>query len=191
MESDNLILENLNLIHFVIKRMGLSHRHDYYYDIGLIGLIRAARQFDESKGYLFSTYASRTIQNEICVDMRRNRSEKRKANFNTISLDTPIYKNSDGDEILLIDAIPSDENIEEKILEKEQMDQLKKAISTLTDREKEILNYYIIHDMTQKEIAEKMNFTQSYISRRLQIIVKKLKEKLVKNENNKWKTMIM
>lgn len=178
MENDNLILENLNLIHFVIKKMELGDKHDYYYDIGLMALIRAARQFDESKGYTFSTYATMAIQNEICYDMRRNNSDKRKANLNTISLDAPAYQDGEDNEITLMEMIPDDIDIEEVLIEKERIQMLRKAITTLTAREQEILKYYIIYDMTQAEIAKQMGYSQSYISRMFQIIVRKLRYRM-------------
>lgn len=178
MESDKLILDNLNLIYFVLQKMGLYNEREYYYDIGLIALVRAARQFDESKGYTFTTYATMAIRNEICVDMRRAKADKRKANFNTVSLDSVIYQNKEGDDITLMDTISSDINIEEELIEKERMKTLKNAITTLTIKERKVLKYYLMYDMSQRQIAEKIGCTQAHISRIYQRIIKKLQEKM-------------
>ena len=178
MESNRLILDNLNLIYFTIQKMGLYDRHEYYYDIGLMGLIKAARQFDESKGYTFSTYAGTIIHNEILADIKSNTYDKRKANLNAISLDSPAYPDNEDGEITLIETIPSNVDIEKGLIKKEQIQMLRKAIATLTDKEKLILKYYIYDDKTQKEIAEIMGHTQSYISRLFQIIIRKLRYRM-------------
>lgn len=180
--NEKLVLDNLKLIYFVINRMQLFDKADYYYDVGLIALIRAAHAFDEGKGYSFSTFATTAIQNEILKDIRVNNADKRKANFNTISLETPV---SDEDpDSLLIDLIPSDVDVEKEVIEKMQKEAMYKAIEQLTFNEKAIIKYYIKYDLTQKEIAAITGHSQAYVSRKLQTIVIKLRK--IIGRSKKW-----
>ena len=87
---DDLILDNVSLIYYVLKKMNLYKNADEYYDIGMIGLIKAADTFNESKGYTFSTYGISCIRSELLGYIRRQNSNKRKANYNTISLEMKI-----------------------------------------------------------------------------------------------------
>lgn len=185
MNRDDLVLDNLNLIYFVIKQMGLCDYNEYYYDVGLIALIQAAKHFDETKGYTFSTFATAAIRNEFCKDAKMRNRYKRRSNFNTISLDIPIGE--EDDDGTLMDLIPSDVNVEQEVIDKIQREEVREAIkSILTNKEKEILKYYLGQDLTQKEVAAKLGHSQAYISRRLQMIADKLKRYLKNGRRKKW-----
>ena len=173
---DELILNNLKLIYIVLKQMGIYHLRDEYYDLGLIGLVKAADTYDSKQGYTFSAYASRCIFNEISQNIRRESSNKRKANSNTISLETVLI--DDGKEVTLLDTIPSNYDLEEDILKKEQKELLRKALPKLRDSERELLvSYYCMEGKAkQKVLAEKIGVTQASISRKLKRIINKLKK---------------
>ena len=175
MNRDDLVLDNINLIYFVITQLGLMDQKELYYDSGIIALVRAAKEFDESKGYAFSTFAITAIRNEIYKDIRVNNTDKRRANFNAVSLNTPINIEDDSE---LMDLIPSRVNVEEEVMRKIDMENVRKYISRLTAKEQQILYMYIEKELTQKEIAQVLGTTQSYISRRLQIIIEKLRKYL-------------
>lgn len=179
---DQLILDNLNLIYFVIKQMGLYQEREYYYDIGLIGLIQAADKYEQDKGSVFSTYAVYSIRNAILLDIRSNNTNKRKANQGIISLDTVIM--SDNTDVTLADVIPDGFNLEQYIIEKERMALAKQAISSLTADEQKILRLYYFKNINQKDIAKITNSTQVNVCRKLKKIIKKLQE-IVKYKKGK------
>lgn len=173
---DDLILNNLNLIYFVLKQLGLYEEHEEYYDIGLIGLVKAADDYDSSRGFTFTTLAIKYIRNEILTEIRRNNATPRKANLNTISLESTILNDSDGKEILLIDMIPSDFDMDEYLIKKEAMDALRKAFNLLSEKEQYILKqYYGSANARQTTIADEFHTTQSAISRKIKTIIKKLR----------------
>ena len=174
--NDDLILNNLNLIYFVLKQMGLYKEHERYYDTGLLGLVKAAKNFDPDKGNKFATVAVKYIEREILVDIIQSKRLKRKSNNNTISLDSVIYEDESGEGIFLIDMIPSEFNLEEYIIKKTDIELLRKAILTLDIKERALLRYcYGPVKYTQSEIAKIYNTTQSNISRRLKHIIAKLR----------------
>lgn len=175
--KDELILNNVNLIYMVLKQMGLYDQSDYYYDVGLIGLVKAANTYDDGKGYTFTTYASTIIRNQIRLEIRRDNSNKRKANMNALSLDAPIYTNEQGDEITLIDSISSGFNIEDYLIQKEQLNEMREAISKLSVRERLLLVYYF-DGMNQKDIAKIFHVSQAWVSRMIQNIIKKVQKEL-------------
>lgn len=175
MNRDDLVLDNINLIYFVIQKMGLLDKKEIYYDSGIIALVRAAQEFDESKGYNFSTFATTAIYNEICKDIKASKTDKRKANYNTLSLDMEIGEEEDA---TLLDLIPSNVDVEKEVIRKIQREEVYKAIQTLTNKEKQILKYYVEGNLNQGEIARILGNSQAYVSRRLQIIAEKLRKKI-------------
>lgn len=176
MDKDELIVNNVNLVYFVLQKMNLYHMSDYYYDIGLIGLVKAAHEFDSSKGYKFSSFATMCIRNAIIMDIRKENKYKRTADREAISLEDPIANSSkNGKEQFLIDIIPSDFDMEEYITTKEEIVMLNKAVLTLKQDEQNIFNYYYRDGMTQPAIAKILNMTQANVSRKLKKIVKKLR----------------
>ena len=169
-KKENLILDNINLIYFILGKMNLYDKRDYFYDIGLIGLVKAANDFDENKGYKFSTYAGNCIKNELLVFIRKEKTNKRKANYNAISLDTPIYSNGKDDEITLVDTLQSGNgDIEEELIKQEEKELLYKSLTKLKEKELLVINYsYGLNgykELTQKEIATKLNISQAQVSR--------------------------
>lgn len=167
-DKDKLILENINLIYYVLKQYGLYKKKDEYYDICMIGLCKAANFFDESKGYTFCTYGVSCIRSELLGYLRKENNNKRKANYNTISLDTAVYEN-DSKEITLLDTLSSDTNIEEELIQKEEMETLDKALNILEEREYVVISYMFgvngYDKINQFEIAKKLGVKQATVSR--------------------------
>lgn len=166
---DDLILDNVNLIYYVLKKMNLYKNADEYYDIGMIGLIKAVDTFDESKGYTFSTYGICCIRSELLGYIRRQNSNKRKANYNTISLEMTIYQENDDREINLIDTLSSKVNIEEEIIVNEEKELLEEALKILNDKELLVISYMFgingYDEIKQKDIATKLGMQQGSVSR--------------------------
>lgn len=166
---DDLILDNVNLIYYVLKKMNLYKNADEYYDICMIGLIKAANTFDESKGYTFSTYGISCIRSELLGYLRRQNSSKRKANYNTVSLEMSVYKENDGKEITLLDTLPSNDNVEEEIIVNEEKELLIEALSILDDKELLVISYMFgingYDEIKQKDIATILGMQQGSVSR--------------------------
>ena len=183
---DDLILDNVNLIYYVLKKMNLYKNADEYYDICMIGLCKAANFFDESKGYTFSTYGISCIKSELSGYLRRQNSSKRKANYNTISLDTIVYEN-DSKEITLLDTLSSDTNIEEELIQKEEMETLDKALNILEEREYIVISYMFgvngYDKINQFEIAKKIGVKQATVSRIGKKAIRKMRYYLKKTTN--------
>lgn len=167
-DRDKLILDNINLIYYVLKQYGLYKNKDEYYDICMIGLCKAANFFDESKGYTFCTYGVSCIRTELLGHLRKEKNNKRIANYKTISLDTTVCEN-EGKEITLLDTLSSDINIEEEIINKEQQELFIEALKVLDDVELKVLSYmYGINgceELTQFEISKIVGFSQANVSR--------------------------
>lgn len=166
---DDLILDNINLIYYVLKKMNLYKNADEYYDIGMIGLIKAVDTFDESKGYTFSTYGISCIRSELLGYIRQQNRNKRKSNYNTISLEMTIYQENDDREINLIDTLPSKVNIEEEIIANEEKELLEEALKILNDKELLVISYMFgingYDEIKQKDIATILGMQQGSVSR--------------------------
>jgi len=174
----NILVEhNLRLVAHIIKKYYQNDSSgDDLVSIGTIGLIKAINTFDISKSIKLSSYASRCIENEILMHFRNNRKSAQ-----DISLNDTIDTDKDGNPLTLMDIMASDMDIEESVDTKLHLEVLRRYIDeTLTEREKEIiLKRYGIGGkkvLTQREIAQKLNISRSYISR----IEKKALEKLRK-----------
>lgn len=175
--KENLILDNINLIYYVLKQLNLYEKCDDYFDVGMIGLVKAANTYDENSGYAFSTYAYTVIMHEIHYYIRKENCAKRQ--HSDISLSKVVY--DDGKKVMTLgDIIPSDINIEQEICEKESIEELYKCIQKLEAQEKVILIYYYglynTRKHNQSEIAEELCISQTYVSR----IIKRAKKKLKK-----------
>lgn len=178
-----LVLKNENLIYYVIKGMGLYKHLDDFYDIGMIGLCKAARSFDVESGIKFSTYAITCIKYEIHRYGRKK--ENRKWN-NISSLDIII----DDNKTTAVELIADDVNIEEDIIRKELYKDLYKNINKLSTVEQLVINYsYGLNGYTKmsqhnilillkRNYKMKYNYSQSYISRIKTRAIKKLKRYL-------------
>ncbi len=172
---EELIIENENLIYHTLKKLKMYHLLDEYYDVGMIGLVKASKNYTEEKGK-FSTYAVACISNEIKQEFRKQSAGKRKGE--TISLSKKIY-----DDITLEETISSEECIEDELIRKEQFEIMYKLLNDLEDSERELIKkYYGVGEarMTQEEIAKFNKVSQAEVSRKINSIIKKLKEKAQK-----------
>lgn len=178
-ERERLCTENLNLIYHVLQQMGLYNKCDLYYDVGVIGLVKASKVYDENKGVKFITYASRCIRNEICREIITQNYIKRKANLNTLSLDS--YTKSEN--MAFKDLIDSEIDIENETIKKEYKKMLYENISKLNTREQFIiLNYYgmLEKSLNIQEISQRLSITESTVYGIKRRALKKLK-KLLEN----------
>ncbi len=179
---DKLIEHNLRLVVYVAKKYDASVNGNIedLISIGTIGLIKAVNTFKMDKNIKLATYASRCIENEILMFLRKNNKVRYE-----ISLDEPLNVDYDGNELLLSDIIGTDDNIVNKEIEgNEQKEQLFLALNELNDRERKILlmRYGLTgkNELTQKDVANILGISQSYISRLEKKVIKKLRNKLNK-----------
>jgi len=174
-----LIERNLRLVVYIARKFENSGVCvEDLISIGTIGLIKAVNTFDPDKRIKLATYASRCIENEILMFIRRN--SKLKAE---ISLDEPLNIDWDGNELLLSDILGTENDIIFKCLEKEvDKELLVLAMRKLSEREKKIMRLRFGLDggeeKTQKEVADLLGISQSYISRLEKRIIKRLKKEI-------------
>ena len=181
----SLIEHNLRLVVYIAKKFdNTSVGVEDLISIGTIGLIKAINTFNRDKNIKLATYASRCIENEILMYLRRNNKTKLE-----VSIDEPLNVDWDGNELLLSDILGTDEDVIYKNLEQEtERDLLNMAISRLSPREKKIveLRYGLTtadgEEMTQKEVADLLGISQSYISRLEKKIMKRLRREIVRFE---------
>ncbi|PIC75137.1 RNA polymerase sporulation sigma factor SigE [Sporosarcina sp. P17b] len=176
---DTLIEKNLRLVVYIARRFDNTNTNiEDLISIGTIGLIKAIETFKADKNIKLATYASRCIENEILMHLRKTnriRSE--------ISFDEPLNSDADGNELLLSDILGTDEDIitddVEKKLERQYMID---AISILDERERYIMEQRFglmgTNEMTQKEVADLLGISQSYISRLEKKIISELRDRL-------------
>lgn len=173
--KDVLIEHNLRLVVYIAKRYDTNPNvMEDYISIGIFGLIKAINTFKRDKNIKLVTYASRCIENEILMHLRKKSKQR-----NEVSFDEPLNVDYDGNELVLADIVGTQGDIvAEAFEERETMRVLYKAINELKDREKEILlmRYGINQEeLTQKDVAIKLGISQSYISRLEKRILSKLK----------------
>ncbi|MDO4542662.1 MAG: RNA polymerase sporulation sigma factor SigE [Bacillota bacterium] len=182
-DARNILIEhNLRLVVYIARRFeNTGINIEDLVSIGTIGLIKAVNTFDLSKKIKLATYASRCIENEILMYLRRNGKTK-----GEISLDEPLNVDWDGNELLLSDIMGTDGDLCSRELENE-VDKalLRMAMEKLTPREKVIveMRYGIDaegEEKTQKEVAEVLGISQSYISRLEKRIIKRLRKEIMK-----------
>jgi len=174
-----LIEHNLRLVVYIAKKfestgVGLED----LVSIGTIGLIKAVNTFCPTKNIKLATYASRCIENEILMFLRKSSQYR-----NDLSIDEPLNIDYDGNELLLSDVLGTEEDIVNKGIETEaEREILRDAVAGLCDREREIMEmrFGLINgkELTQKEVADQIGISQSYISRLEKKIIKKLRVKL-------------
>ena len=176
----NMLIEhNLRLVVYISRKFDSSNvLLEDLISIGTIGLIKAVNTYKSDKKIKLATYASKCIENEILMYLRKTNKQK-----NEISLDEPLNMDIDGNELLLCDIISSNDMPVEYQIEKEsEMNMLQKAIDSLSPKEKEIITlrygFYGMDKLTQKEIAEMMKISQSYISRLEKKIILRLKKEI-------------
>ncbi len=178
-----LIERNLRLVVYIAKKFdNTGVGVEDLISIGTIGLIKSINTFNPQKNIKLATYASRCIENEILMYLRRNSKTKM-----AVSIDEPLNVDWDGNELLLSDVLGTDEDVICKDIEDEvERKLLIKAISKLNTREKTIIELRFGlsnpdgEEMTQKEVADLLGISQSYISRLEKKIIKRLKKEIVK-----------
>ncbi|MEG1582087.1 MAG: RNA polymerase sporulation sigma factor SigK [Clostridia bacterium] len=176
-----LIEKNLRLVVYTAGKFeNTGINTDDLVSIGTIGLIKAVNSYKKEKEIKLATYASRCIENEILMQIRK--SSKRKGE---VSLDDPLNMDSDGNELLLADVLGTDsELVSENVMSEVESNLLRSALSSLCSREQEIMNkrYGLSgkEEMTQKEVADELDISQSYISRLEKKILSKLSRELEK-----------
>lgn len=174
-----LVKHNLRLVAHIAKKYANYGDNDELISIGSIGLIKAIESFKSDKGTSLATYASRCIENEILMTMRT--SKKHRSN---VSLNEPIGVDKDGNELVIMDMLESDQNVIEDVENSIMMEKLSAITkSVLDEREYQIikLRYGLENTgaLTQREVAKKFNISRSYVSR----IEKKALEKIKKSVN--------
>lgn len=182
--KQTLIEHNLRLVVFIARRFeNTGVNLEDLISIGSIGLIKAVNTYRRDKNIKLATYASRCIENEILMYMRKISNQKTE-----ISLDEPINMDYDGNELLLADILGTDEDMILRPLEDDvDLCILRQAVTELPDREREIVYMRFglggRKEQTQKEVAQIMGISQSYISRLEKRIMLKLRKELLRQTN--------
>lgn len=185
-EAKSMLIEhNLRLVVYIAKKFdNTGVGVEDLISIGTIGLIKSINTFNPDKNIKLATYASRCIENEILMYLRRNNKTKLE-----VSIDEPLNVDYDGNELLLSDVLGTDEDIIYRDIENEVEEQLlREAIKKLSKRERTIVELRFGlgtkngEEMTQKEVADLLGISQSYISRLEKKIMKRLKKEIVKLE---------
>ena len=174
-----LITHNLRLVVYIAKKFesGNTSLEDLV-SIGTIGLMKAVNTFCPEKNIKLATYASRCIENEILMFLRKSSQIK-----NEISIDEPLNIDWDGNELLLSDILGSEQDVVNKDIEKEsECKVVRGVVSSLCEREKNIMELRFglagKKEHTQKEVADFLGISQSYISRLEKKIILKLKKEI-------------
>lgn len=176
---EQLITHNLRLVVYIAKKFESSGVNiEDLISIGTIGLIKAVNTFSPEKNIKLATYASRCIENEILMYLRKIASQKME-----VSLDEPLNTDWDGNELMLSDVLGSDgDEINREMEEEDEKRILLKVIDTLPQREREIIDMRFglgdKEELTQKQVADKLGISQSYISRLEKRIIKRIGDKL-------------
>jgi len=179
--KQRLIERNLRLVVFIARRFeNTGVNLEDLISIGTIGLIKAVGTYRRDKNIKLATYSSRCIENEILMHIRKIAGQKAE-----ISLDEPINMDYDGNELLLSDILGTDEDMILKPLEDDvDLRLLRQAVRELPPREREIITMRFglegRQELTQKEVAQKMGISQSYISRLEKRIMLRLRKELLK-----------
>ena len=182
---ETLIVHNLRLVVYIAKKFESTGTGvEDLISIGTIGLIKAVNTFRPDKNIKLATYASRCIENEILMFLRKSSQYR-----NEISIDEPLNIDWDGNELLLSDILGTDEDVVGKDMETDvERKLLKTAIEKLSGRERMIielrfgLNTSDGEEKTQKEVADMLGISQSYISRLEKKIMGRLKKEIVRFE---------
>ena len=178
---EKLIRHNLRLVaHIVKKYYALPGDQDDLISIGTIGLIKAINTFRTDKNIKLATYASRCIENEILMYLRKNSSQRTEVSF-----DEPLNTDWDGKELLLSDVLGTEGDVVMRPIEEDVDRQLlQTAVSHLSPRERDIITMRFglggAKELTQKEVADRLGISQSYISRLEKRIILRLRRDLQK-----------
>ena len=178
-----LITHNLRLVVYIARKFeSTGIGIEDLISIGTIGLIKAVNTFCPARNIKLATYASRCIENEILMYLRKIQNQKTE-----VSIDEPLNVDWDGNELLLSDILGTENDIVSQHLEEEvNRSLLYSAMEKLTPRERELMEMRFGlkngKEMTQKEVADKLGISQSYISRLEKKIMMRLKKEIVKFE---------
>ena len=176
-----LIEHNLRLVAHIIKKYyGTQGEQDDLVSIGTIGLIKAVRTYKIEKNIKLATYASRCIENEILMHLRKISNQR-----SELSIEEPLNVDWDGNELLLADILGSEpDEVNKNIEHEDEKRLLLELVGSLSGREKEIMimRYGLMgqEEKTQKEVADMLGISQSYISRLEKRILKKLRREMEK-----------
>ena len=176
---NTLVEHNLRLVVYIAKRFeNTGTGIEDLISIGTVGLIKAINTFNAEKNIKLATYASRCIENEILMYIRKNSNHRCE-----ISIDEPLNVDWDGNELLLSDVLGSEEDeVTYEFEIKEERRRVREAVASLPERERVIIEMrYGLgrrREMTQKEVADSLGISQSYISRLEKRIINELKEKI-------------
>ena len=184
--KEKLIAHNLRLVVYIAKKFDNTKvGTEDLISIGTIGLMKAINTFDASKSIKLATYASRCIENEILMYLRKNNKQKLE-----VSIDEPLNVDWDGNELLLSDILGTDEDVIYRDLETQaDLKLLHQALKTLNGREKMIIELrFGLHskdgeELTQKQVADLLGISQSHISRLEKKIMKRLHREMARQEN--------
>lgn len=176
-----LIEHNLRLVLYIAKKFETPKAElEDLVSVGAIGLVKAVDSFKADKNIKLATYASRCIENEILMYLR-----KVNKTLNEISLDEPLSVDDEGGELVMSDILASTEDSYQEVENDDQKKFLLSTLSELSTRERDIMimryGLYGQDELTQKEVADLLNISQSYISRLEKKILKKLKINMLKN----------
>ncbi len=175
-----LIEHNLRLVVYIARRFeNTGINIEDLISIGTIGLIKAVGTYQPAKNIKLATYASRCIENEILMFLRKTSSQKVE-----LSLDEPLNTDGDGNELLLSDILGTDSDLVMRPIEADVDRQLlRKALERLEERDREIITLRFglngKREQTQKEVADQMGISQSYISRLEKRIIRRLKKEIL------------
>ena len=179
--KDKLIEHNLRLVVYIARRFeNTGVDLDDLVSVGTVGLIKAVNSFNVSKNIKLATYASRCIENEILMHLRKSVKIK-----SEVSFDEPLNIDWDGNELCLSDVLGTDsDTVYKKIENSVEEELLISALNRLNDREREIMQLRFglngDEEKTQKEVADMLGISQSYISRLEKKILSRLKKEFVK-----------
>ena len=174
-----LIVHNLRLVVYIAKKFESTGINlEDLISIGTIGLIKAVNTFSPEKKIKLATYASRCIENEILMSLRKNQNRRKE-----VSIDEPLNIDWDGNELLLSDVLSSEENqVGQRLEQDAERASLRRSVEQLSPRERQImeLRFGLLDgvERTQKEVADAIGISQSYISRLEKRIIRQLREQL-------------
>lgn len=177
--NDELVLNNVNLIYYVLKRLELFDKKELYEEIGMIALVKASKKYNPTLNYKFSTLAVKYITNEILRHIQIQNYKKRKCNDVIISLDDFILN----EQRMYHDVIADKYNLEEEFIKKEKIDFLYRCLDMLDKEQQFIIKSYFglekAEKLTQKEIGEKLNISPQMVRHKMRQgfkIIKKIME---------------
>lgn len=160
--KEQVILNNIGMVGIVLKSLNINPLDEDLFSIGIVGVVKAVNTFNPDKEFALSTYAKTIIRNEILMTFRKKRITP------AFSLDEP-YQLENGKSVDFSEMIADSSRFEEEVIADIQMERM---LSTLSDREKKIISFSM-DGKTQREIAEILGVSQSYISRIIKLIYKK------------------